>query len=316
MRIRRKAGHVEVDPADRRKLLGLRVSIDSALKKLVNDYRNMESVNRELKLKAKSTSTELELAKSRLESFHETLRVHHTREINLLNYLFKGLKSPLNIIEEHIRQLKNGSPNDGERAASLEKLRIEVSKLGQVINDLANVEAIQMGTAHLKVEKVSLEEVVDRVTGEHERSTKNRGVVLNKIIAKGLPHIMGDREQLKIALSHLVDNSISFTPSGGIVTILANGSQPGGRVQLSVVDMREGALDKAGMRVLQGVFPGKRIGDADVDDVDLRLIVTRQIISAHNGEIKVESEAGKKTVFTLTLPAVESSKADKEKKPA
>jgi signal transduction histidine kinase len=66
--------------------------------------------------------------------------------------------------------------------------------------------------------------------------------------------------------------------------------------------------------VLQGVFPGKRIGDADVDDVDLRLIVTRQIISAHNGEIKVESEAGKKTVFTLTLPAVESGKAGKEKK--
>jgi signal transduction histidine kinase len=314
MRIRRKAGHVEVDPAERRKMLGLRVSIDSALKKLVNDYHNMESVNRELKLKAKSASTELELAKSKLESFHATLKVHHTREINLLSFLFKGLKSPLIIIAEHIRQLENGKPNDGDRAASLEQLRIEVSKLGRIIDDLANVEAVQMGTAHLKVEKVSLEEVVDRVTGEHERTTQNRGVVLNKIIAKGLPHIMGDREQLKVALSHLVDNSISFTPTGGVVTILANGSQPGGRVQLSVVDMREGALDKAGMQVLQGVFPGKRLGDADVDDVDLRLIVARQIISAHNGEIKVESEAGKKTVFTLTLPAVETGEADKEKK--
>lgn len=307
MRIRRKVKRGEVDPAERRKLLGLRSNIDDALKRLVRDYRDMESLNRELELKAKSASMELELAKSKLESVHESLKVYHTREANLLALLFQGLKIPLSNIEEHIGQLTKGNQKEKDRASALDQLRAEVLKLWQIIDDLATVEAVQLGSATLKMEKVNLGKVVDSVAGEHKRMTRSKGVVLNKIVAKELPVVLGDRRQLKVALSHLVDNAISHTPSGGVVTILANGNQPGDRVKLSVVDMRKDALDKVGMRVLQGVFPGKRTTDADVEGVDLGLIVARQIISAHKGEITVESEVGKGTVFTLTLPTAERS---------
>ena len=116
MRTRRKVEHVEADLQERRKLLGLRNNIDEALKRLVKDYRDMETLNQELELKAKSASTELELARSKLKAVLQILRAYHTREANLLNVLFKGLQSPLSNIEEHIEQLAQGDQRNRDLA--------------------------------------------------------------------------------------------------------------------------------------------------------------------------------------------------------
>jgi K+-sensing histidine kinase KdpD len=306
MAAQRRINHVVADQPEQKKLLGLRNNIDEALKRLVKDYHDMEALNQELELKAKSASTELELARSKLKSVHETLREFYTREANLLNVLFKGLRNPLSSIEEHIGQLAQGDQRDERESVPWDEVRDEVHRLWQVIDDLAAVEAIQMGTAQLHLEKVNLEELVDSVAGEHQDMTRSKGVVLNKAVAKELPFVMGNRQHLKSALGHLLDNAICCSPLGGVVTILANGSQPGDRVSLSVVDMRQVALEEVEIRMLQGLFPGERAIDFEVANIDLGLMVARQIINVHKGEIAVQSEASKGTVFTLTFPAAES----------
>jgi signal transduction histidine kinase len=306
---------MEVDTVDRRKLLGLRDNVDAALNRLVKDYQEMKGLNRELGIKAKLANAELELAKSKLKSVHENLKDYHIREANLLNALFKGLKSPLSAIEKHINQLAQNNSN-GESKFSLNHVRVEVHKLWQIIDDLATVEAVQLGMVQLKLEKVNLEEVVNRVAGEHQDIIQHKGVFLNKVVAKGLPSVIGNREQLKAALSHLVDNAICYTPTGGVVTILANGDQPGDYVRLSVVDMRKDALGKMVVRILKGAFPGSRTIEDDIVDVDLGLMVARQIISMHKGEITVESKAGRGTVFTLSLPTAEMGAVKVSPEPA
>lgn len=306
MAAQRQANHVVADQPKQKKLLGLRNNIDEALKRLVKDYHDMETLNQELELKAKSASTELELARSRLKSVHEALRAYHTREVNLLNVLFKGLQSPLSSIEEHIGQLAQGDQRAEGECASWDEVRAEVHRLCQVVDNLAAAEAIQMGAAQLHLEKVNLGGLVDTVVGEHQDMIRSKGVVLNKTVARELPHILGDRQHLRSALSHLLDNAICCSPLGGVVTILANGSQPRDRVSLSVVDMRQIALQEVEIDMLQGLFPCRNVPGSEVENIDLGLMAARQIINVHKGEIVVESEASKGTVFTLIFPAAES----------
>jgi len=161
METRRKARQADVDPVDRRELLGLRDNIDEALQRLVQDYQHMESLNQELEIRAKFAETELELANSKLKSVHENLGAYHTHQANMLNALFRGLKRPLSVIEEHIDQLSQNNPN-GEGKFPLDQVRAEVHKLWKIIDDLATVEAVQLGMVELKLEKVNLEEVVNR----------------------------------------------------------------------------------------------------------------------------------------------------------
>ncbi len=304
MKTQKDIGHAEPSASDRRRLVGMRDNMEAALNRLVQDYRDLEGLNRELERKARSTSAELEVAKSRLKSVHKDVKQVQAQGANLLTALFRGLKGPLNAIEEHIEQLALECRR-GENGASWDRLRSEVHRLWRIIDDLATVEAVQLGTTQLKLEAVNLEEVVDSVAGEHQDVTRSKGVILNKVVAKALPHVLGDGNQLKSALGHLVDNAICCTPTGGVVTILANGNRSGDQVRLSVIDMRRNTLDKTVMGMLQGTFPGNLRSADDIEHVDLGLMVAGQIINAHNGEIMVESQAGKGTVFTLSLPTAE-----------
>ncbi len=302
MLVRRKVGHEQADPAQQRKLLGLRSNIDEALKRVMRDYREMEH-------KARLASTELKLARSELQSVHQDF----AREANLLSFLFSGLKTPLSAIEDRIASLVKGDQHSGAEANSLYQVRAEVHKLWQIIVDLAAVEAVQSGTTPLKLERVQLEKVVDRMVYEHKRRTASKGVVLHKVIARELPMILGDRKQLKVALSHLVNNAVCHTPMGGVVTLLANGTRPRNRVQLDILDLRRDALDEMEIRALQGVIPGKDVMDTDLGDVDLELMVAWQIIRAHKGEITVESDAEKGTIFSLTFPVAGKAAANGDK---
>lgn len=302
MLVRRKVGHEQVDPAQQKKLLGLRSNIDEALKRVMRDYREMEH-------KARLARTELQSARSELQSVHRDF----VREVNLLSFLFSGLKTPLSAIEDRIASLVKEDRYSGAKANGLYQVRAEVHKLWRIIVDLAAAEAVKLGTTPLKLERVQLEKVVDGVVYEHKRRTTSKGVVLHKVIARELPMILADRKQLKVALSHLVNNAVCHTPVGGVVTLLANGNRPRNRVQLDILDLRRDTIDELEMRALQGVIPGKDTMDANLGDVDLELMVAWQIISAHKGEVTVESEAEKGTVFSITLPVAGKTVVDGDK---
>ncbi|MFC1683720.1 sensor histidine kinase [Candidatus Zixiibacteriota bacterium] len=306
MKILMKNQSVPANTEERQKLIKLRNNIDKTMHSLAKDYGQVQGMNQQLRLQAREVSSNLRRAKSKLRSAHEDLQMCHVRESNLLNFLFKGFKNTLGLIEGHIDQLSGGSVPD--EAHSLDQVRGEVHRLWQIVADLATVEAVQLGTTHLQWEQVQLDQLASNVVAEHQQMAKNQSVALNKAIGAGLPEVIGDRQQLKMALSHLVDNAIAHTPDGGSVTILTNGDQSEDWVRMSIVDMRQEALDEVSMHALQGLFPGKKPLHADIAGFDLELMAAWQIISMHRGEIIVDSQAERGTTFTLSLPSAENGK--------
>jgi K+-sensing histidine kinase KdpD len=291
-----------VDEKERERLLRLKHNIDETLRGLVRDYRRMEVLNQELERKTRAAAQELERTQTQLRSAHKDITVYQKREADFLHFLFKGLKSPLHLIEKHIVQL---SANGGQTPAdtdSLNKLRDEVHRLWQIVEDLDVMEAVQLGKMRIKQERVDLKEVVVGILEEHRQAALGQHIGLSENIDGTLPAILGDREQLRLALHHLVDNAIEHSPVGGTVTVQANGEHPEGRVSLNIIDMREDIMDAADLELLNGQLPAGPASKLDVQGFDLELMAAGQIIAMHQGQIAVKCQQGGGTIFTLTLP--------------
>ena len=139
-----------MDEKERERLLRLKQSIDQTLRGLVQDYRRMENLNRVLERKARTVAQELERTQSQLRTAHQDITVYQKREANFLHFLFKGLKSPLHLIEKHIVQLSANGGQSREDTDSLNKLRDEVHRLWQIVEDLDVMEEVQLGRIQIK----------------------------------------------------------------------------------------------------------------------------------------------------------------------
>jgi signal transduction histidine kinase len=266
----------------------------------------MESLNLDLKQKTRSMADQSQRTRSQLRSVQQDLRTYQQREANLLNLLLTGLEEPLDIIERHVDELFTGQhPHRNRDAADIKlgRVRNEVHRLRKIVTDLMASSAVHLGKAPLRQEQVDVKELVDRVLEEHHQTAVGQQVDLSKKFAEPLPPVLGDRQQLHLALDHLVDNAIAHSPLGGRVIIEANGKQSRDRVSVSVSDMRRDAIDGGMLRFLWNPSPGRNGQEKGIRGFDLELTAAAHIIDLLNGRIDVTSRPGKETIFTMTLPS-------------
>jgi signal transduction histidine kinase len=108
-------------------------------------------------------------------------------------------------------------------------------------------------------------------------------------------------ERISTALSNLVQNAVTYTPAGGHVTLSASQTDDG-RVAFIVADTGVGIPPEHVPHVFDRFF---RIpGQSDPAGTGLGLAIVKEVVTTHGGEIGVESELGRGTIFRLTLPAV------------
>jgi len=121
-------------------------------------------------------------------------------------------------------------------------------------------------------------------------------VTLETAVADGLPPVAADREMLARALGNLVGNALDAMPEGGILRVAAT-AQDGG-VAIEVSDTGPGLTDEQRTRLFTPYYTTKKGGTG------LGLAIVQGIVSDHGGRIRVESEPGKGTTFTLLLPSL------------
>ena len=118
-----------------------------------------------------------------------------------------------------------------------------------------------------------------------------------------MPKAMADVDKIRIAVQNLVDNAINYTSSGGRVTVSLNY----GRNELGVVvkDTGVGIPEDQKKRIFSKFFRGSNVIKVETDGSGLGLFITKNIIEAHGGKIWFESEEGKGTTFSFSLPVKE-----------
>jgi signal transduction histidine kinase len=165
-----------------------------------------------------------------------------------------------------------------------------------------NVTKIERGVLKLDLASFSLEKMIEDalVNLEEVASQKNVHITFDKP-KSSLPAIMGDQFRIRQVFTNLVSNAINYNQPGGWVTITMENLPDG--ITVHVSDNGQG-IPKAAIPHLFTKF--YRVGGAleqGSKGTGLGLFISKSIIERHNGKIWVESEEGKGSTFSFSIPS-------------
>jgi len=217
------------------------------------------------------------------------------------------LKNPLTAIKARAqilqRQAARMDDPDGTRVVDgLRAIDQTATRLTAMINELLDVARLQMGRPLLlDHQPTDLEEVARQVVAELQPSADRHEMEVD-VRSKKLG--LWDRARLERVVTNLVSNAIKFSPEGGRVTLIVREEDRNGEpwVALEVHDEGVGIPTEDVPRIFERFYRGSNVAGA-IEGTGLGLTGSRHIAEQHGGELLVESEQGKGSIFTLLLPA-------------
>ena len=171
--------------------------------------------------------------------------------------------------------------------------------LGHLIRDLLSLSRIKAAKTIPKT-AVELPEIISQVFEGLQMRAADKDLTLEQKLPAALPVVYGNADAIFELFSNLVTNSVKYTPIGGRVELSA--SNTGDEVLLKVQDNGVGIPAEAIPNIFEEFYRADNVKAEAMEGTGLGLSIVRQILNAHGGKIWVESEQGKGTTFSFTLP--------------
>ena len=229
--------------------------------------------------------------------------VERLREIDQLKEQFyttvsHELRSPLNAMRESARLIEEraAGPLTAKQERLISIMHRSTERLLRLVNEVLDLSRASAGLLPLDRGWFDAAVVIARTLDELRPQAEQRGIALRFENGTGAPRVFGDQDRIVQMVVNLVANALRFTPSGGSVTV---------RVHATETDVRVLVEDTgAGIRaeLLPHVFERFRQAHSGLGGTGLGLAIVRAMAEAHGGRVTVESEEGRGSRFTITLP--------------
>jgi signal transduction histidine kinase/HAMP domain-containing protein len=236
-----------------------------------------------------------------IEEKSQQLEAANRHKSQFLANVSHELRTPLNSIIGFTRLVLRkieGQIPDLQRE-NLQKVLISSEHLLNLINGLLDLAKVESGRMEVYAETFKLEDIVRVATSTVEPMLKDGRVRLVAEIAPGMPPLKTDRDKLKQVVLNLLSNAVKFTENG---EIKVSASQENGILKLTVSDTGIGMKKEA----LDYIFDEFRQADMSstrrYGGTGLGLAIVKKFVNLMGGDISVESEVGKGSKFTITLP--------------
>jgi signal transduction histidine kinase/putative methionine-R-sulfoxide reductase with GAF domain len=228
----------------------------------------------------------------------------------LIAALAHDMRTPLTSIQGYASALllEEIQWDEAAKTEQLEIIEAEAEALQTMIQDLLESSIIDAGLLTLAEEPTLIPRLVERLASEMSRRTAKHRFVIS--FPTGFPIVRADPRRIEQVLRNLLDNAIKYSPDGGLVVV--RGRVAAGEVVVSVADNGIGIAPEHLNRLFEKFFRVKSpIGDK-VRGTGLGLPVSRTIVESHGGRIWAESELGKGTTISFSLPCGESPEANEK----
>jgi two-component system phosphate regulon sensor histidine kinase PhoR len=210
------------------------------------------------------------------------------------------LRTPLASIRAVLETLEAGALSDPATARDfIARAETEVDRLTHMVAELLELSRIESGDMPAASEPVDIgvavEEAVERLRSQALRAE----VRLLAEVEAGLSPVTGDAERIERAVMNLVQNALKFTPAGGEVRVTAR--EESGEVRIEVADNGSGIDERDLPRIFERFY--KADNSRRTVGSGLGLALVKHTAEAHGGKVSVESEMGRGSKFTISLPA-------------
>jgi len=208
------------------------------------------------------------------------------------------LREPLNAIIGFSRLMLKGL--DGalspQQSQDLHRIYSNSHHLLTLINDLLAISEIRAGLMELRLGEVALPGIIDSVMPTANALVRGKEIVLDQEIDADLPFVWADADRLRQVLVHLLSNAAKFTEEGKI-TIRAWADEE--LAYVSINDTGIGIPQDARDRIFNGFDKG---GEQKSHGAGLGLVLSREFVEMHGGQIWLESKVGSGSTFTFSIP--------------
>jgi len=222
------------------------------------------------------------------------------------------LRTPLTSIKNAVNIILGGTAGEitqnQEKFLSLASRNID--RLAGIINDLLDLSKLEAGKVEMRFQEVDLNEPLDTVISSLRPQAENKSITISKEISVDLPKIYGDEDKIEQIFTNLINNAIKFTPDGGSIKTSARPLDD--FIEISVKDTGIGIPEKELDHVFDKFHQISGSLTRKTGGTGLGLPITKRLIEAHKGEIRVESEVGKGSKFIFTLPQYSPQRALKD----
>ncbi len=227
------------------------------------------------------------------------LRSLQTMRREFVGNVSHELRTPLAAIKAIVDTLRDGAIDDKEAAMNfLNRLDVEVDGMTQMVAELTELSRIETGRIKLKLEPVNINSLIEEVAARLSPQAERQQVSLSTELASDLPLVQADKERIQQVIVNIVHNAIKFTPSGGRVAISTKHS--GESVMAQVSDTGIGISKDDLPHIFERFFKADK--SRSTSGTGLGLAIAKHIVQTHGGSIWVESEEGKGSTFSFSLP--------------
>lgn len=225
-----------------------------------------------------------------LEKANVRLRELDLQKNEFLSFASHQLRAPLTAIKGYSSMLTEGSYGEISDKVKdpISKIFLSSQHLLNLIEDFLNITRIELGKMEYKMEKVDLGAMANDIIGALMPNAQAKKLELSLINDGNGPYnVSVDYEKIRQVVLNLIDNAIKYTPSGFVKVKLSKNNN---KVLLTVSDSGLGISPELKDRLFEKFSRGNQVSKMHVNGTGLGLFVAKEMMQAHGGDIRVESQ--------------------------
>jgi len=277
-------------------LIGPVKEIDSRLKQIASgDFsQHVELPNRD---ELGRLAVNLNWMNDELRELYQQLETANRHKSQFLANVNHDLRTPVSAIIGYARLLRRKTEGllPPLQRDDLDDLLRNAERLLRMIDSLLDFAKIEAGKIEVKIEPVAIGMLMRDVASTVEASMNNSNIRIILEIGSEISTLNTDREKLRQIVLNLVDNAVKFTPQG---EIRISARQDNGRLKLAVSDTGAGIAQEHISHLFEEFYRGQSASRG----TGLGLAIVKRFACLLCGEVTVESQLGRGTIFTVTLP--------------
>lgn len=213
------------------------------------------------------------------------------------------LRTPLTTIKSYLEALGDGALEDKQLARRFVGVtRNEAERMIRLVTDLLHLSRLDSKQAMLNKEKVDVSDMLDEVADRFSFQLQQRSISIEIKIGSGTSPIHLDRDKIDQVLDNLVSNAIKYTSDGGSIRIMAERNEASQSLEITVEDNGIGIPKKDIDRIFERFYRVDKARSRNMGGTGLGLSIAREIIKAHGGSIRLDSQYNQGTQVTFSLP--------------
>jgi two-component system, OmpR family, phosphate regulon sensor histidine kinase PhoR len=230
------------------------------------------------------------------------LRNLQTMRREFVGNISHELRTPLAGIKAIVETLQDGAIDDKDVARDfLGKVNAEVDNLTLMVNELIELSRIETGKVKLDLAPVNLNILINEVIARLKPLSERKQISILTNLSGTLPTIQADRERIQQVITNIMHNAIKFTPDFGEIKVRTE--EDAESVTVRIADTGIGISKEDLPHIFERFFKADR--SRSNPGSGLGLAIAKHIVKAHGGDISVQSQVGKGSTFSFSLPILD-----------